>query len=395
MRRQGYIIEAIEAPVRRAAIAAVAVAALFATVSFPGTQHYGAARAQWQPRRHPVLPFRQAPAKRPAAPDDTATDATAPALAGAPDPVLLLVRMIEAEKTLPYEAREATFGAGRSTEERVKHDPVRGVRRESIRPPGEIFVDDYHQSWLISDRNHRVSQRPSLYARIDGANAITRIRHGKLRAQWVGVEQIAGRLSDIVSVVAASGNPDRQASRRFWIDRKTGLRLRSEDRGPQGRILSGAYYLSIDFTPSFGQDDFTPPHTPDGFAHETELKHGYRSYEEAAQSGLTLRRPDYLPGGFRLRGIEVLDVTRRGQTVRRVTQRFDNGLSVMTLVQTTGIALPKRLQSTVNPTTGAGFLQLPRGQRGYIWRAADASLTYLIMGSLPDDELKRIADSLR
>ena len=48
-------------------------------------------------------------------------------------------------------------------------------------------------------------------------------------------------------------------SRRFWIDRETGLRLRTEERAPDGRIRASAYYLSLDLRPNFRDGDFAPP----------------------------------------------------------------------------------------------------------------------------------------
>lgn len=385
-------------PVRRAATA-TAAAALFTALGI-GLALYGdgghtpAAWAQQQTPRGKTR--RGIYALRPetqAAPAPSPT----PAVPGAPDPLAALTRMVQAERTLSYEAREATFGANRSTEEIVKHDPVRGVRRESIRPPGEIFVDDYHHSWILSTRNRRLTERPSLLSRAaDLVNGLGRIKRGKLRAEWVGVEQVAGRLADIVSVSPSGGNLAQEPSRRFWVDQQSGLRLRSEDRGPGGRILSGAYYLTINLSPSFRPEDFAPPPAPTGFTSVAENRRSFKSYQEAERANVIVERPEYLPPGFRLRDVEVLDITGGGAPEQRITQRLDNGLSVLTLTQTTGhIAIPKALQNQLDKATGAGFIQFPRGQHGYVWHSPDARKTFLLIGSLPDDEMKRIADSMR
>ncbi|MBC8104889.1 MAG: hypothetical protein H7Z41_20130 [Cytophagales bacterium] len=308
----------------------------------------------------------------------------------------LLGRMIQAERTLTYSAREATFGPARSTEELVRHDPVRGVRRESIRPGGEVFVDNYSRSWLLSTRAKTLTERSSPGKRTFGVKgeAIKRLLRQRLQVEIVGEERVAGRLADIVSVGADGTAADRRPSRRFWIDRETGLRLRSEDREPGGRILSGAYYLSVDLKPTFAPGDFSRPALPPGFKSVSETKQTFRSYDEASRSGVTVRRPAYLPKGFRLRSIDVTNKSGGSKSARRVSQRFDNGLSVLTFVQSSGLAVPKRSLDLLDAKTGRGFISLPRGQRAYVWRDSNASLTFALLGSVSDDELKQVADSV-
>jgi negative regulator of sigma E activity len=350
----------------------------------------GSARAQTnRDRKTPVaLGFLKHQAAQSPAPLET------PAPVSDPKAVQLLRRMIQAERTRVYSAREATFGPGRETEEAVKHDPRRGIRRESIRPAGEIFVDNYSRSWLLSTRSKTLTERPSLAKRTLAGDAIKRLLKQKLPVDRVGEEKVAGRIADIVSVTVNGGSRE-QVSRRFWIDRKTGLRLRSEDRGPEGRILASTYYLSVDLTPVFGPDDFTRPVPPPDFKLLTEDRHTYRSYDDATRAGVLVRRPGYLPAGFRLRSIEVTRKSGGKRSEQRISQRFDNGLSVLTLVQSDGFALSRRALNPEDKKRESGFFALPRGQRAYLWRDKDTRLTFALLGSLPDEELKRIANSVK
>ena len=318
-----------------------------------------------------------------------------PAPVSDPKAVQMLRRMIQAERNLAYTAQEATFEPGRATEETVKHDPKRGVRRESVRPAGEVFVDDYGRSWLLSTRTRTITERPSLAKRNKGVDAVKRLLKQKLPVSVVGEEKVADRIADIVSVSVNGDNPRSQVSRRFWIDRKTGLRLRSEDRGPGGRILASTYYLSVNLSPHFGPDDFSRPVSPPDFKMLTEDRQTFHSYEEATRAGTLIRRPAYLPSGFRLRSIEVTRKSGGKRPEQRISQRFDNGLSALTLVQSDGLALGKRSLNPADKNKDSGFFALPRGQRAYLWRDKATKLTFALLGSLPDDKLKRIADSAR
>jgi hypothetical protein len=47
--------------------------------------------------------------------------------------------------------------------------------------------------------------------------------------------------------------------RRFYIDQETGIRLKTEEVGPDGRVLSSSYFLSIDLSPAFTDADFARP----------------------------------------------------------------------------------------------------------------------------------------
>ncbi|MES2461535.1 MAG: sigma-E factor regulatory protein RseB domain-containing protein [Armatimonadota bacterium] len=312
-----------------------------------------------------------------------------------PKAVQLLRKMIQAERTRAYSAREATFGPGRQTEEAVKHDPKRGIRRESLQPPGEIIVDNYSRSWLLSTRSKTLTEGPSLAKRRQVGDAIKRLLKQKPPVERVGEETVAGRTADIVSVTANPGSRRDQVSRRFWIDRATGLRLRDEVRGPGGRMLASTYYLSVDLNPTFGPDDFTRPVPPADFKLITQDRQSYRSYDAAIKSGVSVRRPGYLPTGFRLRSIDITRKSGGKRSEQRISQRFDNGLSVLTLVQTDGFAISRRSMTTEDKKRESGFFALPRGQRVYLWRDKETKLNFALLGSLPDDELKRIADSVK
>lgn len=354
--------------VRRAAT----LAALFTVIAAAGVAPFGPrllcppAQAQDTPKRGVKTPQRDQDGRR------------------------LLRKMLFAETRQAFIAREASFRAdGPGTEQWVKRDPKRGLRRESIRPPGDLLVDNYENSWFVSPNRKRFVERPSMLRRMlsRGKETIGRVDRGALRVHLIGEDRVAGRDADIIGVAPPEGV--RAPSHRFWVDRETGLRLKTEERDPEGRVVSGSYYISLDLKPKFSDSDFAPPTPPHGARVVREKRRSFRRLEEAAKAGFTVRAPSFVPNGFKLRTIEVFG------DGERIALRYGNDLDALSLVQTRAPlrALVSPHQQKRMKGDRTGFFPFPRGQRAYVWH--DKGTTFMLFGSLPDEELKRIADSVK
>ena len=183
------------------------------------------------------------------------------------NPTGLLHRMVKANMTYAFIGREATMNAdGAETEQWVRWDPKMGLRRESIRPAaGDLLIDNFKTSYRYThERDKQWSQQNSMLPRPSGRinEVLKSIKQGDLRAEWVGQEQVAGRNADIVRVTPSMSGP--APTRKFWIDRATGIRLKSEDIGPGGRTLSTSYYLSLEVDPQIDPHLFDAPALPAG-----------------------------------------------------------------------------------------------------------------------------------
>ena len=330
--------------------------------------------------------------------------------AKAADPVRLMERMVKAGMNRPFLAREITLTAnGKETEQWVKWEPHKGVRVENLRPnPGDLLIDNFKGQFVYSAQNKQWAQRDSLLPHPQGrvSEVLQRITSGDLRAEWVGQDKVAGRSTDIVQVGPPAGVA--APSRRFWIDRASGLRLKMEEVGPSGRTLASSYYVFVDVSPRFNSDDFAAPpanmlspkdgdgrpkgdHKRDG--EHRDQRRTFHSFDEAAQAGIVPVRPAYLPTGFVLRVIDAVNV-KPGQK-GRITQRYANGLTVLSLIQTgQKLPIPPRFAEQLGPNQ-TGFLTLRGTERAYVWRDAASGLSFLLIGNLPDDQLKRIADSVK
>ena len=300
----------------------------------------------------------------------------------------LLKRMMEAERRRAVAGREVTdIAGGPESEQRVKRDPRRGMRIEFIRPTQDILVDNRRRSWRLQNGKKRLIERPSRLREKGRAvyEIMARLRRGELQADMEGQDLVAGRVTDIVRI----GPPPGVAApaRRFWIDRETGLRLRTEERAPSGRVLSSSYFLEVDVSPRLRDEDFAEPDAP-GVKRVVEDRQVFGSVHEAQKAvHFSLRRPGFLPAGFKLREVAVMKYKRKKMAV----QRFANGLTVLSLFQTDA-DLPPRLRDRAGKRGNDG--QSPRrGPRVITWR--DGADTFALVGNFPEDDLQRIADSVR
>ncbi len=307
----------------------------------------------------------------------------------------MMTRMIQATLQNTYQAREISSNAnGRETEQWVRWDPKRGMRREAIRPDdGEVLIDNRKKRWFFSPKDKVWFESDSVLPKPGGRikDVIRRLNNGELEAEVVGEDKVAGRLADIVRVAPPQGVEG--SSRKFWLDRATGLRLKSEEMGMDGRVYASSYYISLKLSPRFSDKDFERPSGEIRPAMDREHAWGpkkrYTSIEEAVKAGVSVAQPNYLPAGFTLRQVEV-----GGRDDNFITLRYANGLSVISLIQTPRMPLPPHLAEKFGEK-GAGFVPNPRGgsDRMYFWRRGEK--TYLLFTSLPDDQVKRIAKSVR
>lgn len=284
----------------------------------------------------------------------------------------LLRRMIQAEQTRSFTAREVvTREDGKSIEQLVKRDPQRGVRRELVRPAGETIIDNGKRSWRLNRKRVLESDSKQVGVQRRLKDLMGRLNRVPLTLQ--GQDMVAGRSADIVSLELPGGG-----ERRFWIDKESGLRLKTEEKAPDGRIRSNAYYLSLDLKPQFNDTDFAPPAATPERPVVRENRKTYKTLEDASKAGVNVRAPDWLPGGFTLRTVEANGA--------RVTLRYSNGMSALSVARI-AVPPPRLVQA------GEGVVPLPGKNRGYFLPAPDGG--YLLIGSLPESDLKRIAESLK
>ncbi|MDX1931684.1 MAG: sigma-E factor regulatory protein RseB domain-containing protein [Capsulimonadales bacterium] len=302
-----------------------------------------------------------------------------------------LLRMVRADQSVPYVAREVRQVAqGQDTEQWLRVNPSVGVRIEGIRPDNKIVLDTPRQAFVYQPRERKWFSRPPMLPIFRGilGEILRRVDQGELKATIDGEDTVASRPCTIIRIAPANGVSG--PSHRFWIDRGTGLRLKMEVVGQDGRVFTSSYLLSLDLNPRFRSDDFTPPEGA-VVAERSRRSVTFKSLAEAQQANVDVPEPRYLPNGYTLRTIEA---ATRDSKRPRVTLRYSNGLSVISLTRFKSDNLPERLKERLTKSA-PGFLPNPKGpgERAYIWETSGN--VFLLFSALPDEEVKRIADQVR
>jgi hypothetical protein len=159
--------------------------------------------------------------------------------------------------------------------------------------------------------NYRPKPTPAIdegYVPFDRVNfhirsLLKNIRSNKTIVRIVGNEIVAGQPTTIIEIRPKDGGT---AYKRFWIDERTGVRLKNENLDKNGRVLSSSYFIWIKYSPTFNPKEFTPASLPKAprvpvFPETPPLN----SIEEARiKAGYPIKVPAMKPG-YKLNGIWV------------------------------------------------------------------------------------------
>jgi outer membrane lipoprotein-sorting protein len=174
------------------------------------------------------------------------------------------------------------------------------TRLEFLSPEGvagRIVVDDGAQTWHYEPRLNIAFTGPTMAV---PADAPSRLPADRYRVRLMGLEEVIGRPTVVLSLWPQAGRRER----RLWIDRTTGVALRSEERDPDQGLVATAYFTRISFGMNLPAALFRP-----------RLPAGARVVRQDTPAGplapvadveravrFPVRAPQVLPGGFTLLG---------------------------------------------------------------------------------------------
>jgi negative regulator of sigma E activity len=319
------------------------------------------------------------------------------ALGGAQErPIQWLQRAQQAESSLAVSGVRITeIRLGRSTqriEERFWRQGARAERIEILAPParhGEVLIFRGGRWVAFRPDQKEAFELPPMP--LQGAQllqkAVELTQSGILQTDSITGETLLGRECVVLRLRLARPNPPHSkpdekrppfpASASLWIDKETGLVLKSELA-----MRPNAPALRTEIT----RLELNPRLTPDLFALPRgvvvrPLGGEYKTVEEAQRAvPFTIRTPSYLPQGATL---EWVLVRRRPP---------DNVPVVILHYQASGARF------SVFQSQRRGNAEFPRPERRpgrlnvYFWH--DGDYMFGVVGSLPQSEIERIAKSL-
>ncbi len=263
------------------------------------------------------------------------------------------------------------------------------MRLEFLSPEsvgGRLMVDDGASFWQYEPSHHLVIRGPSFVHPPGGPTRAEDVRRSSLVAV-LGIEEVIGRQTVVVAMEPQAGG----SSRRYWVDRATGVTLRTEERDATGEIVFTSFFTRISFGLNLPSALFRF-NTPSGarvvsFYLSGDPLDSPEALRRAAGFGATM--PVSLPYGYRFRGGRIV----RHGALTTVSTSYTDGVRVLTVFQTPSshMAFPQIGSPMPLETADARLLDL-----GYfrvlLWQSR--GLNVALAGSLPAAALVLIADEL-
>jgi outer membrane lipoprotein-sorting protein len=250
---------------------------------------------------------------------------------------------------------------------------------------GRVVIDDGTRSWHYEPRLHMAFVGPSMAVPGD---AVERLPTDRYRVRLLGVEEVIGRATVVLSLWPRAGRRER----RLWIDRLTGVPLRSEERDPDEGLVAVVYFTRISFGLNLPAALFQP-----------RVPAGARVVRQDAPAtplvppavleqrvGFALRAPAALPGGFRLLGGSQV---RDGPVVAAYLH-YTDGIRPLALfaAPVSRLGPPGRGDPVAELGPDARTVVVG-AMRLLLWRSGDKRLT--LVGPLSLAELVRVAHDLK
>jgi outer membrane lipoprotein-sorting protein len=198
---------------------------------------------------------------------------------------------------------------------------------------GELTVCDGVREWVYLPKSNTYRQMPPkpgflFPATPERPAAFVEKLRGHILLERRGTETILGRNCEIFSVRRRPGPPSEpggrrpeagsppwrgregaRMERRLWIDKQTGLVLKTEERGPDGVLFSSSEFTELDLSPKFAPNDFVFK-PPKGAVEERERTFSWGEAE--GELGFAPLKPGFLPGGLKLP--DRIRIATRGKT---------------------------------------------------------------------------------
>ncbi len=194
----------------------------------------------------------------------------------------------------------------------------------------------------------------------------------RMRLQYVGEEEIAGRRTHVVKVYTSEG----LLVKKSWVDAEHFVTLKTQRFDSHGRVKSSAFFTRITYNPALDPSifDFEPPADCTVIDGERPCERMPLSKAEK-QAGFRAVLPRYLPPGYRFQPNRAAVIEMNGQPVLWLS--FSNGADTFSLFQRPGSGPREPVQ---------------RG-RSMTWQ--EGGFVFTLLGTLAQAEMQKVQSAIR
>ncbi len=317
----------------------------------------------------------------------------APARPPLPSAAAVVAAMLAAPAQVDYEGTKVLSAVRGERAETVtvleSYKRMGKLRLEFLSPEsvaGRLIVDNGVSSWQYEPSQHLVMMGPSFVRPGGGPARGGEIRRASLIAV-LGIEEVIGRQTIAIAIEPRAGG----SSRRYWVDRVTGVILRMEERDETGQIVFTSFFTRI----SFGLNlpaalfRFTAPSGARviSFPATGRAITSPEALTRTAGFGVTL--PPSLPYGYRFRHG---GISHHG-ALAASSATYTDGVRALTVVQTPSSRMAFPQVGTSVPLEAGAARTLDLGYfRILVWRARGTNIA--LAGNLSTAALVLIADEI-
>jgi len=209
------------------------------------------------------------------------------------------------------------------------------------------------------------------------------------RAELSEQEQLLGRQTDVITLKPRRGSGP---TRKMWIDRATGLVLRTEQYNSGGKLVSRSFYLSVDWKASPPDSLFTVPVGWKQVVAPVQTERHWEKEDLSRRLGFTVREPGYVPPGFVLDGFHLV-IRPNAQPSAHI--RYVDGLNSISIFEHRCPAGRGRGFQWGRRMGRRGNCEFFTSSEGNVLVKEFGGIRFIVVGDLPESELQKVIDSLR
>jgi len=252
----------------------------------------------------------------------------------------------------------------------------------------EVIIEDGKYQWRYIP-SHRLIIKRSLEGP-DEARQKTEKNIQLVQKNYyvkVGEEQrLVNRSTFIVNLRPRVAGRPRHS---IWVDKESGLPLKTEIYSPEGQLARLSTYSKIDFAPNLTGEDFKLRIPNKADVREMEEKTNLELAAAERLFGEKVLIPTYLPSGFILRDIAVSFIGSN----RRLQLLYSDGLSSISVFQETGRGIKVKGLLFQKGARRAEPLFHSRGLDKIMGFLSGKSQIMLV-GDVSEEEISKIAQSI-
>ena len=307
-------------------------------------------------------------------------------------PGRILQMALEAPRVIDYEGTKVltVLRGGRTETITVAESHKRPIamRLEYLSPEGlagRLIVDDGTVTWHYEPRLNMAFEGPALGGQFQDRDLRVLLRNYRLSA--LGVEDVIGRQAYVIALDPISQGVRRQ----LWVDRSTGVVLRSEERDPSRGVILSAYFARISFSLNLPEAyfQFRLPGGARVFKMFTAQAGSMSPAALQARVRFPVLIPPVLPEGYTFRG----GALSRFGSLESVHLRYSNGGNLISFFEAPagsigwpGAGQPVTVAGGPARLMDLGYLRV------LIWEQRGLRVT--AVGTVPTETLETVAGQI-